>query len=165
MKHDEFKKVVESLPSYPRLAFIHGERLFSRDECGYRIVYLQALYEMASRPVGMIVTSEKLSKQQREELLTDLSKELRNGLITDMDITAIGDGEPKSISFRFDPCIREVPPPKPPAPTSFAAGGLIPRHPSEDDHDDALTDGQVWVAIGIIILLILIISFSAFPNP
>lgn len=156
MKHEDFEKVIESLPSYQRLAFIHGERLFNRDECGYRIVYLQALYEMASRPVGMIVTSEKLSKEQREELLTDLSKELRNGLITDMDITAIGDGEPKSIS---------IPPPKAPAPTSLAAGGLIPKYPLEDDHDDALTDGQVWIAIGIIILLILIISFSAFPNP
>lgn len=157
MKHDEFKKVVESLPSYPRLAFIHGERLFSRDECGYRIVYLQALYEMASRPVGMIVTSEKLSKEQREELLTDLSKELRNGLITDMDITAIGDGEPKQIR-----------------PIICSRGQQIwcynGEHPDcyerlkNSDDEDHLTDGQVWVAIGIIILLILIISFSAFPN-
>lgn len=148
MKHEDFEKVIESLPSYQRLAFIHGERLFNRDECGYRIVYLQALYELASRPTGIIVTSEKLSKQQREELLAEL---------VEIDITAIGDGEPKQIR-----------------PIICSRGQQIwcynGEHPDcyerlkNSDDEDHLTDGQVWVAIGIIILLILIISFSAFPN-
>lgn len=147
MKHEDFEKVIESLPSYQRLAFIHGERLFNRDECGYRIVYLQALYELASRPTGIIVTSEKLSKQQREELLAEL---------VEIDITALGDGEPKSIIVpQGEACIRPVPP---------RLQSLV-KYPESDDCDDALTDGQVWVAIGIIILLILIISFSAFPSP
>jgi hypothetical protein len=149
MKHEDFEKVIESLPSYQRLAFIHGERLFNRDECGYRIVYLQALYELASRPTGIIVTSEKLSKQQREELLAEL---------VEIDITAIGDGEPKQIR-----------------PIICSRGQQIwcynGEHPDcyerlkNSDDEDHLTDGQVWVAIGIIILLILIISFSAFPSP
>ncbi|MFZ0024363.1 hypothetical protein [Acinetobacter sp.] len=159
MKHEEFKKVVESLPSYQRLSFIHGERLFIRDADGYRIVSIQALYELASRPVGMIVTAEILTKEQREKLLTEL---------VEIDTTALGDGEPKSII---------VPLTKPSAPTSFAAGGLIPvpplvpcplldlKYSGINDHDDALTDGQVWVAIGIMILIILIISFCAFPSP
>lgn len=147
MKHEEFKKVVESLPSYQRLAFIHGERLFNRDECGYRIVYLQALYELASRPTGIIVTSEKLSKQQREELLAEL---------VEIDITALGDGEPKSIIVpQGEAYIRPVPP---------RLQSLV-KYPESDDCDDALTDGQVWVAIGIMILIILIISFCAFPSP
>ncbi|MGV2947950.1 hypothetical protein, partial [Acinetobacter sp. AGC35] len=141
MKHEDFEKVIESLPSYQRLAFIHGERLFNRDECGYRIVYLQALYELASRPTGIIVTSEKLSKQQREELLAEL---------VEIDITALGDGEPKSIIVPIDESyIRPVPP---------RLQSLV-KYPESDDQDDALTDGQVWVAIGIMILIILIISF------
>lgn len=157
MDDKEFREIVKSLPSYQRLSFIHGERLFIRDADGYRIVSIQALYELASRPTGIIVTSEKLSKQQREELLTDLSKELRNGLITDMDITAIGDGEPKQIR-----------------PIICSRGQQIwcynGEHPDcyerlkNSDDEDHLTDGQIWVAIGIIILLILIISFSVFPN-
>lgn len=147
MKHEDFEKVIESLPSYQRLAFIHGERLFNRDECGYRIVYLQALYELASRPTGIIVTSEKLSKQQREELLAEL---------VEIDITALGDGEPKSIIVPIDESyIRPVPP---------RLQSLV-KYPESDDQDDALTDGQVWVAIGIMILIILIISFCAFPSP
>ncbi|MFV5509137.1 hypothetical protein [Acinetobacter sp. 197] len=147
MKHEEFRKVVESLPSYQRLSFIHGERLFIRDADGYRIVSIQALYELASRPTGIIVTSEKLSKQQREELLAEL---------VEIDITALGDGEPKSIIVpQGEACIRPVPP---------RLQSLV-KYPESDDCDDALTDGQVWVAIGIIILLILIISFSAFPSP
>ena len=156
MKHEEFRKVVESLPSYQRLSFIHGERLFIRDADGYRIVSIQALYELASRPVGMIVTAEKLSKEQREELLADISKGFRNGSITDIDITEIGDGEPKSIIVpQGEACIRPVPP---------RLQSLV-KYPESDDCDDALTDGQVWAAIGIIILIILIISFCAFPSP
>lgn len=145
MDDKEFQEIVKSLPSYQRLSFIHGERLFIRDADSYRIVSIQALYELASRPTGIIVTSEKLSKQHREALLAE------------------SDGYTRLLS-RKELKPEYVPPPKPPAPTSLAAGRLIPRHPSEDDHDDALTDGQVWVAIGIIILLILIISFSVFPN-
>ena len=135
MKHEEFKKVVESLPSYQRLSFIHGERLFIRDADSYRIVSIQALYELASRPTGIIVTSEKLSKQQREELLTE------------------SDGYTPLLSRKELKPEYVRPPP------------LVSMYPVIDDHDDALTDGQVWIAIGIIILLILIISFSAFPNP
>lgn len=187
MDDKEFREIVKSLPSYQRLSFIHGERLFIRDADSYRITSIQALYEMVSRPVGMIVTSEKLSKQQREELLAesdgytpmvartrstltfdfglparlvppDLSNEVRNGLITDIDITAIGDGEPKQIR-----------------PIICSRGQQIwcdrDEHPdcferlkiSEDE--DHLTDDQVWLAIGIMILLILIILFSVFPNP
>lgn len=150
MKHEEFRKVVESLPSYQRLSFIHGERLFIRDADGYRIVSIQALYELASRPTGIIVTSEKLSKQHREALLAEL---------VDIDITAIGDGEPKQIR-----------------PIICSRGQRIwchnGEHPDcyerlkngEHEHEHQLTDGQVWVAIGVMILIILIISFSAFPN-
>ena len=146
MKHEDFEKVIESLPSYQRLAFIHGERLFNRDECGYRIVYLQALYELASRPTGIIVTSEKLSKQQREELLAEADKYTpliprgRSGLVFDLGL------------------------PPQPVPPLVPCPLLELEYPERNDHDDALTDGQVWVAIGIIILLILIISFSVFPN-
>ncbi|AUC06918.1 hypothetical protein BVG18_08420 [Acinetobacter lwoffii] len=147
MKHEDFEQYVKGLPVYYRLVFIHGERLFNRDECGYRIVYLQALYELASRPTGIIVTSEKLSKQQREELLAEL---------VEIDITALGDGEPKSIIVPIDESyIRPVPP---------RLQSLV-KYPESDDQDDALTDGQVWVAIGIMILIILIISFCAFPSP
>lgn len=148
MDDKEFQEIVKSLPSYQRLSFIHGERLFIRDADSYRIVSIQALYELASRPTGIIVTSEKLSKQQREELLAEL---------VDIDITAIGDGEPKQIR-----------------PIICSRGQQIwcynGEHPDcyerlkNSDDEDHLTDGQVWVAIGIIILLILIISFSAFPN-
>ena len=140
MDDKEFIEIVKSLPSYQRLSFIHGERLFIRDADSYRITSIQALYEMVSSPTGMIVTSKKLSKEQREDLLTELS----NGLITDMDITAIGDGEPKQIR-----------------PIICSRGQQIwcdrDEHPdcferlkiSEDE--DHLTDGQVWLAIGIII--------------
>lgn len=146
MKHEEFKKVVESLPSYQRLSFIHGERLFIRDADGYRIVSIQALYELASRPVGMIVTAEILTKEQHEKLLTEL---------VEIDTTALGDGEPKSIVVPIDESyIRPVPP---------RLQSLV-KYPESDDQDDALTDGQVWVAIGVMILIILIISFSAFLN-
>lgn len=146
MKHEDFEKVIESLPSYQRLAFIHGERLFIRDADGYRIVSIQALYELASRPTGMIFTSAKLSKQQREEILSEL---------VEIDITALGDGEPKSIVVPIDESyIRPVPP---------RLQSLV-KYPESDDQDDALTDGQVWVAIGVMILIILIISFSAFLN-
>lgn len=133
MKHEDFEQYVKGLPVYYRLVFIHGERLFIRDEDCYRITSIQMAYEIYVR------------LKDRSELLS-----------IEIDTTALGDGEPKSIS---------IPPPKAPAPTSFAAGGLIPKYPLDDDHDDALTDGQVWIAIGIIILLILIISFSAFSNP
>ena len=144
MDDKEFREIVKSLPSYQRLSFIHGERLFIRDAGSYRIVSIQALYELASRPTGIIVTSEKLSKQH-------------------VALLAESDGYTPLLS-RKELKPEYVPPPKPPAPTSLAAGRLIPRHPSEDDHDDALTDGQVWVAIGVIIFIILIISFSVFPN-
>lgn len=149
MKHEDFEKVIESLPSYQRLAFIHGERLFNRDECGYRIVYLQALYELASRPTGIIVTSEKLSKQQREELLAEL---------VEIDITAIGDGEPKQIRPIICSLGQQIWCDKDEHPDCFE------RLKNSDD-EDHLTDGQVWVAIGIMILIILIISFCAFPSP
>lgn len=148
MDDKEFREIVKSLPSYQRLSFIHGERLFIRDADGYRIVSIQALYELASRPTGIIVTSEKLSKQQREELLAEL---------VDIDITAIGDGEPKQIR-----------------PIICSRGQQIwcynGEHPDcyerlkNSDDEDHLTDGQVWVAIGVIIFIILIISFSVFPN-
>lgn len=145
MKHEDFEQYVKGLPVYYRLVFIHGERLFIRDEDCYRITGIQMAYEIYVR------------LRNRSELLS-----------IEIDTTALGDGEPKSIS---------IPTPKAPAPTSLAAGGLIPVPPlvpcppldlkySEiDDHDDALTDGQVWIAIGIIILIILIISFCAFPSP
>ena len=148
MDDKEFREIVKSLPSYQRLSFIHGERLFIRDADGYRIVSIQALYELASRPTGIIVTSEKLSKQQHEELLAEL---------VDIDITAIGDGEPKQIR-----------------PIICSRGQQIwcynGEHPDcyerlkNSDDEDHLTDGQVWVAIGVIIFIILIISFSVFPN-
>ena len=134
MDDKEFQEIVKSLPSYQRLSFIHGERLFIRDADSYRIVSIQALYELASRPTGIIVTSEKLSKQQREGFLTE------------------SDSYTPLLS-RKELIPEYVPPP------------LVSMYPVIDDHDDALTDGQVWIAIGIIILLILIISFSAFPNP
>lgn len=114
MDDKEFREIVKSLPSYQRLSFIHGERLFIRDADSYRIVSIQALYELASRPTGIIVTSEKLSKQLKPEY---------------------------------------VPPPP-----------LVSMYPVIDDHDDALTDGQVWVAIGVIIFIILIISFPYFQT-
>ena len=148
MDDKEFQEIVKSLPSYQRLSFIHGERLFIRDADSYRIVSIQALYELASRPTGIIVTSEKLSKQQREELLAEL---------VDIDITAIGDGEPKQI--RPIICRRGQ--------QIWCYNGEHPdcyERLKNSDDEDHLTDGQVWVAIGIIILLILIISFSAFPN-
>lgn len=147
MNDKQFREIVKSLPSYQRLSFIHGERLFIRDADGYRIVSIQALYELASRPTGMIFTSAKLSKQQREEILSEL---------VEIDITALGDGEPKSIVVPIDESyIRPVPP---------RLQSLV-KYPESDDQDDALTDGQVWVAIGIMILIILIISFCAFPSP
>lgn len=130
MDDKEFREIVKSLPSYQRLSFIHGERLFIRDADGYRIVSIQALYELASRPTGIIVTSEKLSKQQREELLTE------------------SDGYTPLLS-RKELKPEYVPPPP-----------LVSMYPVIDDHDD----GQVWVAIGVIIFIILIISFSVFPN-
>ena len=135
MKHEDFEKVIESLPSYQRLAFIHGERLFIRDEDCYRITSIQMAYEIYLR------------LKDRSELLS-----------IEIDTTAIGDGEPKQIR-----------------PIICSRGQQIwcdrDEHPdcferlkiSEDE--DHLTDGQVWIAIGIIILLILIISFSAFPSP
>ena len=147
MNDKQFREIVESLPSYQRLSFIHGERLFIRDADGYRIVSIQALYELASRPTGIIVTSEKLSKQQREELLAEADKYTpliprgRSGLVFDLGL------------------------PPQPVPPLVPCPPLELMYPVIDDHDDALTDGQVWFAIGIIILLILIISFSAFPNP
>lgn len=134
MNDKEFREIVKSLPSYQRLSFIHGERLFIRDADGYRIVSIQALYELASRPTGIIVTSEKLSKQH-------------------VALLAESDGYTPLLS-RKELKPEYVPPPP-----------LVSMYPVIDDHDDALTDGQVWIAIGIIILLILIISFSAFPNP
>lgn len=134
MDDKEFREIVKSLPSYQRLSFIHGERLFIRDADGYRIVSIQALYELASRPTGIIVTSEKLSKQH-------------------VALLAESDGYTPLLS-RKELKPEYVPPPP-----------LVSMYPVIDDHDDALTDGQVWIAIGIIILLILIISFSAFPNP
>lgn len=148
MDDKEFREIVKSLPSYQRLSFIHGERLFIRDADSYRIVSIQALYELASRPTGIIITSEKLSKQHREALLAEL---------VDIDITAIGDGEPKQIR-----------------PIICSRGQQIwcynGEHPDcyerlkNSDDEDHLTDGQVWVAIGVIIFIILIISFSVFPN-
>lgn len=148
MNDKQFREIVKSLPSYQRLSFIHGERLFIRDADGYRIVSIQALYELASTPTGIISTSEHLSKQQREELLAEL---------VDIDITAIGDGEPKQIR-----------------PIICSRGQQIwcynGEHPDcyerlkNGEHEHQLTDGQVWVAIGVMILIILIISFSAFPN-
>ena len=134
MDDKEFREIVKSLPSYQRLSFIHGERLFIRDADSYRIVSIQALYELASRPTGIIVTSEKLSKQH-------------------VALLAESDGYTPLLS-RKELKPEYVPPPP-----------LVSMYPVIDDHDDALTDGQVWIAIGIIILLILIISFSAFPNP
>ena len=134
MDDKEFREIVKSLPSYQRLSFIHGERLFIRDADGYRMVSIQALYELASRPTGIIVTSEKLSKQH-------------------VALLAESDGYTPLLS-RKELKPEYVPPPP-----------LVSMYPVIDDHDDALTDGQVWIAIGIIILLILIISFSAFPNP
>lgn len=130
MDDKEFREIVKSLPSYQRLSFIHGERLFIRDADSYRIVSIQALYELASRPTGIIVTSEKLSKQQREELLAE------------------SDGYTPLLS-RKELKPEYVPPPP-----------LVSMYPVIDDHDD----GQVWVAIGVIIFIILIISFSVFPN-
>lgn len=130
MDDKEFREIVKSLPSYQRLSFIHGERLFIRDADSYRIVSIQALYELASRPTGIIVTSEKLSKQHREAFLAE------------------SDGYTPLLS-RKELKPEYVPPPP-----------LVSMYPVIDDHDD-----QVWIAIGIIILLILIISFSAFPNP
>lgn len=130
MDDKEFREIVKSLPSYQRLSFIHGERLFIRDADSYRIVRIQALYELASRPTGIIVTSEKLSKQQREELLAE------------------SDGYTPLLS-RKELKPEYVPPPP-----------LVSMYPVIDDHDD----GQVWVAIGVIIFIILIISFSVFPN-
>lgn len=134
MDDKEFREIVKSLPSYQRLSFIHGERLFIRDADGYRIVSIQALYELASRPTGIIVTSEKLSKQH-------------------VALLAESDGYTPLLS-RKELKPEYVPPPP-----------LVSMYPVIDDHDDALTDGQVWVAIGIMILIILIISFCAFPSP
>lgn len=148
MNDKQFREIVKSLPSYQRLSFIHGERLFIRDADGYRIVSIQALYELASRPTGMIFTSAKLSKQQREELLAEL---------VEIDITAIGDGEPKQIRPIICSLGQQIWCDKDEHPDCFE------RLKNSDD-EDHLTDGQVWVAIGIIILLILIISFSAFLN-
>lgn len=135
MKHEEFEQYVKGLPVYYRLVFIHGERLFIRDEDCYRITSIQMAYEIYLR------------LKDRSELLS-----------IEIDTTAIGDGEPKQIR-----------------PIICSRGQQIwcdrDEHPdcferlkiSEDE--DHLTDGQVWIAIGIIILLILIISFSAFPSP
>ena len=135
MKHEDFEQYVKGLPVYYRLVFIHGERLFIRDEDCYRITSIQMAYEIYLR------------LKDRSELLS-----------IEIDTTAIGDGEPKQIR-----------------PIICSRGQQIwcdrDEHPdcferlkiSEDE--DHLTDGQVWIAIGIIILLILIISFSAFPNP
>lgn len=39
MDDKEFREIVKSLPSYQRLSFIHGERLFIRDADGYRSNY------------------------------------------------------------------------------------------------------------------------------
>lgn len=133
MDDKEFREIVKSLPSYQRLSFIHGERLFIRDAGSYRIVSIQALYELASRPTGIIVTSEKLSKQH-------------------VALLAESDGYTPLLSRKE--LIPEYVPPPP----------LVSMYPVIDDHDDALTDGQVWVAIGVIIFIILIISFSVFPN-
>lgn len=135
MKHEDFEQYVKGLPVYYRLVFIHGERLFIRDEDCYRITSIQMAYEIYVR------------LKDRSELLS-----------IEIDTTAIGDGEPKQIR-----------------PIICSRGQQIwcdrDEHPdcferlkiSEDE--DHLTDGQVWIAIGIIILLILIISFSAFPSP
>lgn len=147
MDDKEFQEIVKSLPSYQRLSFIHGERLFIRDADGYRIVSIQALYELASRPTGIIVTSEKLSKQHREALLAEADKYTpliprgRSGLVFDLGL------------------------PPQPVPPLVPCPLLELEYPERNDQDDALTDGQVWVAIGVMILIILIISFSAFPNP
>ncbi|ELW82009.1 MULTISPECIES: hypothetical protein [Acinetobacter] len=49
MNHKKFEDEFKKLPSYQRLIFIHGERLFIRDADVYRVIAVQAAYEFQVR--------------------------------------------------------------------------------------------------------------------
>lgn len=49
MNHKKFEDEFKKLPSYKRLIFIHGERLFIRDANVYRVIAVQAAYEFQVR--------------------------------------------------------------------------------------------------------------------
>lgn len=44
--HKQFEDVFKTLPTYQRLIFIHGERLFNRDADVYRILVVQVAFEL-----------------------------------------------------------------------------------------------------------------------
>lgn len=49
MNHIKFEEKFKMLPSYQRLIFIHGERLFIRDADVYRVIAVQAAFELHMR--------------------------------------------------------------------------------------------------------------------
>ncbi|MFW1816014.1 MULTISPECIES: hypothetical protein [Acinetobacter] len=49
MNHKKFEDEFKKLPSYQRLIFIHGERLFIRDADVYRVIAVQAAFELHMR--------------------------------------------------------------------------------------------------------------------
>lgn len=49
MSHKNFEEQFKLLPSYLRLIFIHGERLFIRDADVYRVIAVQVAYEFHMR--------------------------------------------------------------------------------------------------------------------
>lgn len=49
MSHKDFEEQFKLLPSYQRLIFIHGERLFIRDADVYRVIAVQAAFELHMR--------------------------------------------------------------------------------------------------------------------